>query len=275
MDRWLEYLRTTLFLSILTALLVQSLVNDYERSLSSLLSNTVTEDGLVDYDSIRDKSDSLNTVLQGIGDFQGPLVNDNQKKAFWINAYNAYMISFIAEEPDVHDIVADGFADQFFKTKVSVAGLELSLDEIEHKILRQADSNLPEGLVVAKLDPRIHVGLNCGAISCPSLAREAYSEATVDALLDSRMRIFVNSEKYVRWEGNSLVLSSLLDWFGDDWDSTGIPAGDYLLEYMEESRPDFLKIQDLLHGKSASQIGLIPNVRFEYDWTVNSLSFHR
>lgn len=245
---------------------------NYEVSLSALLAQVVTDDGLVRYDLLGGPlRDEFRRVLKSVEDFDASRLRTREERlAFWLNAYNVQMLQNIVETPEVDDIVADGMVDRFFKTPYRTAGLGITLDQIEHVILRRRD--VDERLNVfrlAGLDPRIHVGLNCAAVSCPRLRSRAFTAATVDAELDAALRDFVNSPAHLRVEGDGFVLSSLLDWFGSDFDSQGLPAGDYLLRFMSPDRPGFDALAALLRGRTAADLKALPNVRYAYDWAVN------
>lgn len=242
----------------------------YDEAWSALLSRVVTDEGLVRYDLLAGPlRDEFEAVIAAIETFDADaLETDAEKLAFWMNAYNAKMIERVLEAGVPEDIEAHGF-DFFFKTPVRVAGRDLTLDQIEHGILRKQDASLA-ALQPDALDPRLHVGLNCGAISCPRLRARAFTAATLDAELDRAMRDFVNSPRHFRFEGDTAVLSSLLDWFGSDFDRTGLPAGDHLLGFMDADRPDADGLRRLFAGRSAAEIKAQPNVRFAYDWALNA-----
>lgn len=127
-----------------------------------------------------------------------------------------------------------------------------------------------ESLRVDTLDPRLHVGINCAAVSCPRLRPRAFTASNVDDELDRAMRDFVRSEHHVRMDGRVLVLSSILDWFGGDFDRPEQPAGDFLLAYMAKDRRDYAALRSRLQGKTSEEIKHDRNVRFEYDWRLNS-----
>lgn len=276
MYTWLELLRSSLLISLVSLAATHAVPSPatYESELTSLLSVTVSEEGLVDYSRIRNRQADLDEILEKIVTFDGPLDTDDRKKAFWINAYNANMLDIIAHHPGVHNIVDEGYSEEFFKSPIKAAGMELSLDEIEHNILRKQPSDFQQDIPVVNFDPRIHVGLNCAAISCPALAPRAFSAGDIDSMLDDRMRSFVNSERHIRFDGSKLILSSLLDWFGADWDATGIPAGDYLLKYMSPTRTQYDELRQRLAGKTSSELKNSESVTFEYLWFVNDVTFH-
>ncbi len=245
---------------------------DYEAALTALLQKVVTNAGLVRYDLLQG---ALNTdfrrVLKTIEEFDaGNLRSEAAKKAFWMNAYNVQMLQNIVGAPGVAHILDDGQAEVFFKTPFRTAGLGLSLDQIEHVILRRQDGPAAaRRLRVDRLDPRIHVGLNCAALSCPRLRRHAFTAENVEAELDSAMRDFTASPVHFREEKGRFVVSSLLDWFGPDFDSAGLPAGDFLLRYMPQDRPDFAALKQLLAGRTATQLKARKEVTFAYHWAVN------
>jgi hypothetical protein len=244
---------------------------DYEAALATLLQRVVTDQGLVRYDLLRGELNaSFRSVLKAVEDYDvSRLRTEPQKLAFWMNAYNVQMLQNIIETPQVRNILNDGYGDKFFKTAFRTARMDLTLDEIENVVLRRQSGRAAlNTLKVAALDPRIHVGLNCAATSCPRLRKRAFTAANLNAELDAAMRDFANSSTHLRADGSQRVLSSLLDWFGADFDSRG-KAGDFLLGYMNTSRPGYTTLKTLLQGRTAAQIKAQPGVRYEYLWTVN------
>ena len=245
---------------------------DYEAALTTLLQDVVTEEGLVRYDRLNDDlRDDFRRVLKAVEEFDlTTLLTQEARFAFWMNAYNVQMLQHIIETPEVRDIIADGFGPQFFETRYRTAQRAISLNEIEHVILRSAEFD--ERLAVlrlADLDPRLHVGLNCAALSCPRLRSRAFTAANVSEELDIAMREYVNSPNHFSVRDGNYVLSSLLDWFGSDFDSQGQPAGDYLLSFMSSNRPDYAALRSLFEGRTAAQIKAQPNVTYQYIWQVN------
>ncbi len=84
------------------------------------------------------------------------------------------------------------------------------------------------------------------------------------------MREFTADPRHFRTNGRRFVVSSLLDWFGADFESSGLHAGDYLLRYTPPSRPDYARLKRLLEGRRAVDLRSHPLVQFEYDWSINS-----
>ncbi|MCB9759421.1 MAG: DUF547 domain-containing protein [Alphaproteobacteria bacterium] len=127
-----------------------------------------------------------------------------QKKAFWINAYNALTIDLIAENPGISSIRDLDGGKVWSTRRFTVAGSEVSLDDIEHKILR------PLG------DPRVHAAVNCASIGCPAIHKDPYTADGLDAQLTAASRRWVAGNGVVV-QGDSVKLNQIFDWFGDDF----------------------------------------------------------
>ncbi|MFQ5571109.1 MAG: DUF547 domain-containing protein [Rhodothermales bacterium] len=245
---------------------------DYEAALTRLLQQVVTEEGRVRYDLLQNSlRPDFRRVLKAVEDFDATTLRTHEQKlAFWMNAYNVQMLQNIIETPQVQHIIDDGFADAFFDTPFRTARTRITLNEIENVILRMEDGQAElMSFRVDRLDPRIHVGLNCAAVSCPRLRNRAFTADNVDTELDAAMRDFAGSPAHLRVEGSRVILSSLLDWYGSDFDEAGLPAGEFLLRYMPETRPDYDALKQALGGRRADAIKARPNVRFDYAWEVN------
>lgn len=131
------------------------------------------------------------------------LDTDGARVAFWTNIYNAATQRALAEDPGQYES-----RRTFFSTPlVTVAGRALSLDEIEHDILRRSHSMFTLGFVrtpgplrdgfvdthaPAERDPRIHFALNCAADSCPPIA--AYTREEIDVQLDLATRGYLDRQ---------------------------------------------------------------------------------
>ncbi|VTT86388.1 hypothetical protein DM2_2426 [Halorubrum sp. DM2] len=152
----------------------------------------------------------------------------DERLAFWLNAYNAATGDALLSEPDRFESRRRFFSEPI----VTVAGEDLSLDAIEHGILRGSQwkyglgyvpNPLPSAFVrrhrVAEPDFRVHFALNCGAASCPAVA--AYDAETVDADLDASTENYLRSETLVE-DGTAYVPRLLLWYRGDFGGRSGI-----------------------------------------------------
>jgi len=155
------------------------------------------------------------------------LNNEDLRKAFWINIYNAFIILKIRNFPKIYK----NQRTQFFKKDwITIAEHKLSFDDIEHGILRRSKNKTSRGYLnkvfykispferkfrVAHLDFRIHFALNCGAVSCPPIA--FYSANKLDEQLDIAQNNFLTTDsKYVA-ETNTLYVSKIFFWFIHDF----------------------------------------------------------
>lgn len=134
--------------------------------------------------------------------------------AFWINVYNIFALDLVAKHWPVSSIKDIGslLFPVWDKTAGDVFGSTYTLDQIENEKIR------PLG------DPRIHAAIVCASISCPSLAREPFVSAQIDAQLDAAFARFVaNPDKGFRLDrdSNTIHLSSIFKWFAGDFDKQG------------------------------------------------------
>lgn len=130
--------------------------------------------------------------------------------AFWINVYNAAALRLAATTARAAAPSVLGVPGAFTRPVVRVAGENLSLDNIEHGKIRRFK------------DPRVHGGLVCGSVSCPSLPRAPFG-GDVGPQLDDRMRRFLR-EGALRGEvgGDQVKLSPVFSWFGGDFTRPGL-----------------------------------------------------
>ena len=154
----------------------------------------------------------------------------NEAFAYWANLYNAITLQVILDRFPVHsirDIKSDGLFDPKayigpWRTKrVTVEGKQLSLDDIEHEIMRPTFK-----------DPRVHYSVNCASFGCPNLPAKAWNAATLDADLDAAARDFINHPRGVAvLAGGKLKVSSIYKWFRDDFGADDAAVIAHLKKY--------------------------------------------
>lgn len=233
--------------------------------LEGILKANVDNEGFVDYDAIRiGKGGDLYEYLSFLEDADLKDCNESDKMAFWINAYNATMIKKVLARPNLKKVSEDfGLFDE----PVKIARQHVSLNDIEHRILRSdPEKGGPiDGLSLQEFDPRVHFALVCAAIDCPRLLKKAYAGNSLNAVLQANAVSFANSPKHLSLEDGRLVVSTLLKWYGNDFEKLGgVPA--YLRSLTEPSlRPDAKEIDAKLMNDFPD------NVTFKYDWTLNSV----
>ena len=171
--------------------------------------------------------------------------------AYWINLYNAITVRLIVENMPVEsirdiDISPGWFADgPWGKPLVEVEGVALSLDDIEHRILRPIWK-----------DPRIHYAVNCASISCPNLRKQAFTGATADAMLTDAARDYVNNSRGVEFQDGELRISSIYKWFIEDFGGSTTGVLIHLRKYAEPAL--------------RARLGQVERIAgHRYDWSLN------
>lgn len=214
------------------------------ESFDSLLKKHVSEDGFVDYTSFKKDKDVLDTYINYLSK-TSPKVSwsDNKKKAFWINAYNAYTLKLILENYPLKSITK---ISQKGKTAwkipfVVVGGKTYTLDQVENEILR-----------VKYFDPRIHVGVNCASGSCPKLANFAFTENNIDTKLESLMKTFINDNSRNLLSFKKVQISSIFDWYKQDFTKKGSVI-DYINKYAKTPVKPKAKISYLTYDWSLNE----------------------
>ncbi|QTD38809.1 DUF547 domain-containing protein [Polaribacter batillariae] len=212
---------------------------------NNLLQKHVTEDGVVDYKAFKEDKAKLDSYISYLEKTSPESSwSENKKKAFWINAYNAYTIKLILENYPLKSImnIKEKGKTAWKIPFAKVGGKTYTLDHIEHEILRKK-----------LFDPRIHVGVNCASGSCPKLGNMAFTEENVDATLEKLMKEFVNDSSRNKISNKKVQISSIFDWFKKDFTKNGSVI-DYLNKYSnteinKNARISYLKYDWSLNGK--------------------------
>ncbi len=174
-----------------------------------------------------------------------------EQRAYWINLYNALTVNVVLDHYPVDgirdiDISPGLFADgPWDKKLVEIEGEEVSLNDIEHRILRPIWR-----------DPRIHYAVNCAAIGCPNLQPTAFTAANTDTLLATAARAYVNHPRGARIEDGKLIVSSIYVWFQEDFDGDDAGVIRHLTRYAAA-------------GLKTQLAGVASIYTHEYDWVLN------
>ncbi|OEK07859.1 hypothetical protein A8C32_15370 [Flavivirga aquatica] len=201
---------------------------------------TNVANGKVAYSKIHSNPETLNEVLN-IADGISVLKDDAKNyQAFWINAYNLSVIKGIVDNyPTNSPLDNKGFFD---KTTHNLGGKKITLNDIEHKLLRGQFK-----------DPRFHFVLVCGAVGCPPLIAQAYLPSTLDAQLEKQTKIALNGTFLkVNAKKKRVQASQIMEWYKGDFTMNGKTEIDFINKYRAEK----------LEGKFKLSY-------FPYDWKVN------
>ncbi len=213
---------------------------------TELLQKHVSEAGEVDYKGFIKDSILLDEYLTILSEHPtGSNWNEEEKIAYWINAYNAFTVKLIVEHYPLKSIkdISDGLPMinspwdmKFFK----IGKVDFDLNTIEHEILRKEFN-----------EPRIHFAINCASISCPKLRNEAFTAAQLDIQLDDQAKQFIIDPSKNEISDKAIKLSKIFDWFKSDFTKKQ-SLSLYLQTYSVVQLSDELKIEYL-----------------EYDWNLN------
>ena len=199
-------------------------------------------DQRVDYLAIRDAhAPELAGYLDMLAGVDTGALSRDEHLAMLINLYNATMIRAIVDryEPD-YTVAAEDYA-VFRQPLVRVDGRTISLDALEHEVIRKRFE-----------EPRIHVALVCGAVSCPPLLPRAYRARTLAATLEANMRRFISdsSRNRIDHAAKRLELSQIFNWFAADFGGKD-------------------KIADYVNGYTQADVSRFAVTFIEYDWSLN------
>lgn len=185
------------------------------------LTKHVDENGMVDYKTMKEEVGPLHGFLDEIDELEPKAYeewNDNEKIAFWINAYNACTLEAIV----VHYPIKPSFPARLWYPKNSLRQISGVWDSLEFRVMdkRMTLNEIEHGELRKKFDePRIHMALVCAAMSCPLLRNEPYTGAKLDEQLDDQSRRFLADTDNFRIdrEQNVVFFSSILRWFAKDF----------------------------------------------------------
>ena len=191
----------------------------------------------------------LNQYLKFLQSVVVTNLNADEQFAYWINLYNALTIKVILDHYPVASIQDISYGLLSFgpwkEQLVTVEGFELSLDDIEHEILRPIFQ-----------DNRIHYAVNCASIGCPNLQTTAFTAGNLNDLLELAATQYINHPRGVTIIEDELIVSSIYDWYAEDFGYDDEEIVDHLLEYAEAGLAAGLSEFDEIED-------------YEYDWSLN------
>ncbi len=215
--------------------------------LAELLDRHLT-DGVVDYRGFQQEEAVLDQYLDLLAGIDPAALSEDEQFAFYVNAYNAWTIKLILSRyPDIQSIKELGslFSSPWKKKIARIDGQLLSLDQIEHDILRKQFK-----------DARVHFAVNCASKGCPPLQEQPFTGSRLDSQLDQAARNFINSSHFNRLEGDTLYISKIFDWFAEDFDDDIV---DTIIKFADAPLRDRLE----------KNKGRIRVKYLDYDWSLN------
>lgn len=203
-----------------------------------LLRKYVNDNGMVNYKGISTEKDKLVTYLNAMAKVDVQSYPSQEQKAYWINLYNAATVKLIVDNLPLKSITDLDGGKVWDRKMVQTKSTTLSLNNIEHDILRKKFN-----------DPRIHAAVNCASKSCPPLMNRAFTGTGLEKELDSVTRFWINNPKYNVVSSKSIQISKIFDWYSTDFGN--------IVDF-------FNKYSDMKVDKTAKISYL------NYDWTLNA-----
>ena len=172
-----------------------------------------------------------------------------EQMAYWINFYNALTVRVVVDDYPVGSIreIHEGWWDTgpWDDVHARVAGRDLTLNDIEHRILRPIWR-----------DERIHYAVNCASLGCPNLAPKAYAAASLEEQLEQGAKDYVNHPRGASIVDGELIVSSIYDWYQEDFGGAEAAVIEHLLRYADDGLAKRLRSFD-------------GGLDYEYDWSLN------
>ena len=225
----------------------------YDRFLAKYWVQDTTGIARLKYSAVSEADQaSLVKFVSGLQSIDPGQLKRDEQLAFWINLYNAQTIRLILENYPVDSIrdIKDGpfSIGPWDRKVVAINGTTLSLNDIEHRIIRPAFQ-----------EPRIHYALNCAAVSCPNLAPKAWRGAGLEEALEAAERSYLADPRGVNiGEDGRVTASKIYVWFKEDFGSNNREVVARLISKAPEPKRTALAARGRID-------------RFEYDWALNEI----
>ena len=191
--------------------------------------NTISEQFLAaamegkDTKAMRDKLANVS-----IDELSKTLKTDEQRFAFWINTYNAYIQYILREHPEYFKDRRTFFANE----QIPIAGETVAFAQIEHGVIRKSQWPLGLGYIrkvfpdkferklrVKHRDYHVHFALNCGAKDCPPVA--IYTPSRIREQLNKGTTAYLNKTSIYDATKNEIKVTPLFSWFRGDFGGKG------------------------------------------------------
>lgn len=195
----------------------------------------------VDYLEIKDNPTVLNELIEMATEISVDTSNSLEYQAFWINGYNLSVIKGIIDNyPMASPLDIEGFFD---KTKYSIGGEFITLNDMEHRLLRENFSK----------DPRFHFVLVCGGQGCPPIIDEAYTPSRLNSQLNRQTSKAMNDMNFIRIDDSEIRISKIFEWYKTDFEQEGS-----ILDFINRYRSEKLSKN-------------VKTSYYPYDWTLNDI----
>lgn len=179
----------------------------------------------------------------------------DRRLAFLLNAYNAFTVQLILDHYPLESIKDIGglFSSPWKQAFIPLLGQSLSLDQIEHTLIRAPG---------VYDEPRIHFAANCASVGCPALRSEAFVASTLDGQLEDSQQRFLKDHSRNRFDPASgrFQVSKIFDWYAEDFAKRWGSLDNYLIQQAPLLSPPAQR----------PAANSTPRIEFlDYDWSLN------
>ena len=191
---------------------------------------------------------ALSAYVKAMATLDPRVLTRAAQQAYWINLYNALTVQVVLEYPRKRSILRMGrkllSIGPWDDELVRIQGQHLTLNDIEHRILRPLYQ-----------DERVHFAVNCASVGCPNLATQAYTTANLELLLNQQMHDYLAHDRGLRLEDGKLIASSIFDWYRVDFGNQEPVVRAWLAK----------------RRSALAKVLLDPDIdlEYDYDWALN------
>ncbi len=223
-----------------------------------IIKKYASQDGKTfDYAGLKTDQTAFDEYLKSLANADLSTLPSKELQALFINGYNAYTIKTVLDNvrdngkyeiKSIRDV-----PNVFIRVDHTIGGFALSLDNIEHNILRPIFK-----------DPRFHFAVNCASISCPPLPTYAFQGNSLEQELDMATRNALQDPAYVFVKENKLFVTKIFNWYGkdfvnDNYKRTTKTLTEFIKKYTTDEK-----------AKEINSLGEKTSIQYlDYNWNLN------
>ncbi len=192
------------------------------------------------------KKKVLVRYIRDLEDIDPRKYSRREQQAYWLNLYNALAVNLVLDNYPVKSINDIDRGSALDSALIRVAGQSLSLNDIEHRILRPIWK-----------DHKVHFGMSCASISCPNLLAQAFTAANVNALLEKSGHDYINHPRGIHLKNGKMKASSMFNWYQKDFAKDDKTMLKVYAHYADDRLALYL-------------LGFQGEIDYVYDWSLNA-----
>jgi hypothetical protein len=261
-------------------------ISELKKKMLKLKGQFIVEEGnnvKINYEGIASSPEFEEFIefTKGLRDIRLGSLKDFEKKAFFLNLYNILSLHGFVNQSNRNSMTMIHKLPFFALTSYLVEDYILSLNDIEHGILRGnrcgpvplCSQQFPEGderiaSLTLPLDPRIHFAINCGSKSCPPIAIfDMESEEQLNKQLDMAARSFLRNDVEIidNEKEKKLSVTSIFTYYRHDFGETDQEIINWIMTHADKDLSG--KIKGIVDANGSK-------VQIHYkdwNWETNSL----